>query len=224
MKIIGLTGLIGAGKTTVAQVLEDEGYEHLAFADGLKEVVALTYGLPLELLMGDTPASREWRETKIINIGKTPRQILQETGNYMRAVDPDVWVRMLARKMNLMIVEESLEKFVISDIRFPNEFQFVKSRNGYVGEIMSSGKPYWCKYLKESNIRSDAPVEDGPAVYYDEEVNTSINESEWRMQCNDIQSRLDFTVMNVITDGKGVLSTQIRMLIKGFENRVGNAT
>ena len=62
--IIGLVGFIGAGKTTVANILHEEhNFHKLAFSDTLKDVVSSIFGWDRELLSGDSVESREYRET-----------------------------------------------------------------------------------------------------------------------------------------------------------------
>ena len=61
--IIGISGLIGSGKNAVAQSLtENFGYKQIAFADAVKDSVSSLFGWDREMLEGDTPESREWRE------------------------------------------------------------------------------------------------------------------------------------------------------------------
>ena len=61
--IVGICGLIGSGKGTVADFLvNDKGFTKLSFADKLKDSVATLFDWPRELLEGDTEESRQWRE------------------------------------------------------------------------------------------------------------------------------------------------------------------
>ena len=61
--IIGICGLIGSGKGTVADILvEEHKFEKISFADKLKDGVATVFNWDRSMLEGDTKESREWRE------------------------------------------------------------------------------------------------------------------------------------------------------------------
>ena len=62
-KIIGLVGLIGSGKGTVADYLvAKHQFRNISFANHLKDAVAAVFGWPRNLLEGDTEYSRKWRD------------------------------------------------------------------------------------------------------------------------------------------------------------------
>ena len=62
--IIGICGLIGSGKGTVADVLVDQGFKKVSFADRLKDGVSTIFGWDRAMLEGDTDESRQWREQR----------------------------------------------------------------------------------------------------------------------------------------------------------------
>ena len=80
--IIGLCGLIGSGKGTVADILVDEhNFEKISFADKLKDAVSVLFDWDRAMLEGETSESRVWREqedsfwTKETGRKITPRKI-----------------------------------------------------------------------------------------------------------------------------------------------------
>ena len=61
--IIGICGLIGSGKDTIADhLVDDHSFVKLSFADKLKDSVATMFDWNRDLLDGKTEQSRKWRE------------------------------------------------------------------------------------------------------------------------------------------------------------------
>ena len=123
--IIGICGLIGSGKGTVADHLVDRyGFQKVSFADALKDATAQMFEWPRELLEGDTVESRTWRETpdefwsSELGYTVTPRFVLQKFGTECMRVGfyDGVWVSIVKRK----ILNNPTVNWVIPDTRFPN--------------------------------------------------------------------------------------------------------
>jgi hypothetical protein len=83
-RVIAITGLKGSGKDTIAEIIckHDNSFIPLAFADHLKDIVALMFTWNRDMLSGRFPESREWREkpdkfwSKELGIDFTPRKAL----------------------------------------------------------------------------------------------------------------------------------------------------
>ena len=83
--ILGVTGLIGSGKDTIADYLVTEhGFKRISFAASLKDAVAAVFNWDRELLEGTTKQSRQWREQvdtwwadRLQMSNLTPRWVLQ---------------------------------------------------------------------------------------------------------------------------------------------------
>tara|TARA_Y100001938_G_scaffold150841_1_gene243757 strand:- start:2120 stop:2755 length:636 start_codon:yes stop_codon:yes gene_type:complete len=132
--LIGIVGLIGSGKDTVAQrLVEKHGYVRDSFAKSLKDAVASMFNWDREMLEGDTTSSRHWREKPdkfwSERFGKpvTPRWVLQHFGTeVMRGHMYDaIWV-------DSCIGRYKGQNTVISDTRFVNEIKTIKAHGGII--------------------------------------------------------------------------------------------
>ena len=144
MLLIGFGHRARQGKNTAAQaVLEAcplETQVHIyAFADALRTEVrryCASLGGQFNLLeqfkeAGLMPEWVRFEEPK-------PRSLLQWWGtDYRRAKDPDYWVKKLRKTLE----EHKPEVALISDVRFPNEVDFIHSLGGYVVKCVRTGTP-----------------------------------------------------------------------------------
>lgn len=123
--IVGLGFAARIGKDTAADYLVRKyRFKKLAFAEPLKEAAKIIYGFTNEQVYGDLKEVIDefWNET--------PRQVLQTAGtnalrNHHRQ---DIWVMATKRKL----IKEPNTNWVISDVRFINEAEMIKSLGGFV--------------------------------------------------------------------------------------------
>ena len=154
--IIGICGLIGSGKGTVADILVTEGFKKVSFADTLKDGVATIFGWDRAMLEGDTDHSREWREqpdtfwSKETGKEITPRLVLQLFGtDCMRdGFDNGIWVSLVKKKL----LENPNINFVIPDVRFENEINMIKEVGGEVWVVVRGQTPEWLQQYQRQNI------------------------------------------------------------------------
>ena len=146
--IIGICGLIGSGKGTVADILvETHGFQKLSFADALKDGVAAMFNWPRHLLEGDTEESRIWREkedpfwTREMERPVSPRLVLQLIGTEAMRIGffDGVWVSIVKQK----IVSNPNTNWVLPDTRFPNEIEMLQSIGGQVWRVKRGTDPQW---------------------------------------------------------------------------------
>ena len=132
--LIGLVGLIGSGKDTVAErLITHHGYKRDSFAKSLKDAVSSMFNWDREMLEGNTKISREWRETadefwsKKMGKEVTPRWVLQYFGTEVmrQGMYDAIWV-------DSVIGRYKGDKTVISDTRFQNEIKTIKAHGGIV--------------------------------------------------------------------------------------------
>lgn len=122
--VIALTGLMNAGKSTVADYLVTQhGFVHLKFAHGLKSMLralGLT-GDEIEGVRKELPCDK-------LN-GRSPRYAMQTLGTEWGRVcmGQDFWVNLLVQKVQRFFVHEHV---VIDDCRFPNEARAVQQDLG----------------------------------------------------------------------------------------------
>jgi hypothetical protein len=154
--IIGICGLIGAGKDTAADYLVNfHEFRRDSFANTLKDAVAAVFGWDRELLEGRTKEAREWREqvdpwwsTRLNMPTLTPRWVLQNWGTEVcrNAFHNDIWIASLENKLR-----RSRNNTVISDCRFYNEVAAIKNQGGQVIWIQRGITPHWYSIAAQAN-------------------------------------------------------------------------
>lgn len=153
-KIIGIVGFIGAGKGTITKHLVNKhNFKNESFAASLKDAVSSIYGWNRELLEGETPASRVWREQvdtwwaeKLRRPNLTPRLVLQEFGTEVcrNHIHNDIWILSMERRLL-----SEMSDIVISDVRFQNEIQIIKKLGGKIVRVRRGPEPEWFNELSE---------------------------------------------------------------------------
>jgi len=146
--IIGICGLIGAGKDTAADYLVNlHRFRRESFANTLKDAVAQVFGWDRTMLEGRTKHSREWREQVDVwwadRLGMpelTPRWVLQQWGTDVlrTGFHDDIWIASLENKLR-----NTTDDVVITDCRFPNEIRAIKAAGGKVIRIKRGPEPEW---------------------------------------------------------------------------------
>ena len=161
MKLIGLSGLIGSGKNTVAEILaEYHGFKPVAFADALKDVCSVIFCWPRELLEGNTHESRLWRDQvdtwwslKLGIPNFTPRYALQNIGTnlFREHFHTDIWVLTVER----IIESQQHDNIVVTDCRFFNELDIVKKHGGATWRVKRGNEPGWATTAELANVSSN---------------------------------------------------------------------
>ena len=182
--IIGICGLIGSGKGTVADILVEQGYKKVSFADKLKDGVAIVFGWDRAMLEGDTDASRAWREQPddfwTAETGRTitPRIVLQEFGtDCMRdGFYNGVWVSLLKKELL-----ENPGNYVIPDVRFSNEQNMICDIGGQVWQVRRGDVPLWWQTAINCNESNSSEEPNNPMKV----VSPEVHASEWKWARHD---------------------------------------
>lgn len=133
VKVVGLGATAQVGKDTAAEYIEAKypGAKRVAFADKLKKIAMDLFGLSWEQCYGPV----EVKEAVDPRYGLTPREILQGIGEKMREIYEDIWVDTVFYTTIPELQRQGYNKFVISDVRYPNEADTIHDRGGLVVKI-----------------------------------------------------------------------------------------
>ncbi len=191
-KIIGISGFIGSGKSTVAnQLTEQYGFRKDSFALSLKDACAAIFDWPRELIEGDTKESREWREeidewwANKLNIPTfSPRLALQLIGtdSLRNHFNEGIWFLTLENRVR----KNPCQHVVISDVRFPNEFKFIQEQGGVNIRIDRGTTPVWYETALMANNGNSIAKEIMTKTYSDAHF------SEWAW----VGSKFDRVIQN----------------------------
>ena len=155
--IIGITGFMGSGKDTVAEMFVDKGAVKDSFAAPLKDLCASVFGWDRHMLEGETVESRDFRETPDIFWSKktgipnfTPRLALQLMGtDVMRNhFHQDIWIDSLEYRLRSKSESRCV---VISDARFRNELDLIKNMGGKIIWVQRGELPEWYDTAKTAH-------------------------------------------------------------------------
>lgn len=172
MNLIGISGKIGAGKDTVGIIIRQLGFtnnggtwENMKFAGKLKIIASLLTGIPIEKFEDQefkkTILGSEWgkptkqnplnaiepfKDTTFVEM-MSVRDLLQKLGTeaMRNGLHENVWV-------NALFADYTEDKqWVITDVRFPNEFKAIKEKGGIVIRVNRPGHGNSMKELAEAH-------------------------------------------------------------------------
>ena len=125
MKLLGIAGKAGSGKTTLSEVLVENGYVVHKFAFDIKWIGRQYLGIDPE------------------DKSEKARQFHQDEGDIMRKYDPLVFVKKMEKRLAWYLTEESYKnrrykaehKIVIDDVRYSEhcgeaEADLIRNLNG----------------------------------------------------------------------------------------------
>jgi len=129
--IIGFTGIAGSGKDTAAALIAKRlgKIEILAFAKPLKDAAQILFNFTDDQL--HDPVKKEEIDPRW---GKSPRKIFQWLGTDIlrEHIDKDFFIINMRQK----IENSNADFIVVTDVRFPNEAELIRSMGGKVIKIV----------------------------------------------------------------------------------------
>ena len=124
--LIGLVGAARAGKSTVAALLGEMGYDRVSLGDPLKHLAYAVWGFNSAQLWGDD------READDPRYGYSPRMVLQTLGNdIVNRIDPAA----LTYRVERIIRANPRRRIVLDDVRHPAQAEFVRREGGLLWEV-----------------------------------------------------------------------------------------
>ena len=213
--IIGICGLIGSGKDTIADYLQNiHQFRRESFAHALKDAVAQIFGWDRELLEGRTKESRHWREQvdpwwseRLAMPNLTPRHVLQVWGTEVarKSFHDDIWIASLENKLR-----KTKDDVVISDCRFPNEIASIKHAGGVVIRVVRGLEPEWYGAAQSVNRGPDGNITWATSKHILEKYHVHASETAW------IGTEFDAVIDNN-ADGLDNLYRQINDLVLNLQ-------
>lgn len=158
--IIGIVGLIGSGKDTIAShLMERYDHERYSWAMPLKDISSILFGWDRGMLEGTTAEQRSQRElrddwwSEKLSKDWSPRYALQYMGTEVmrNGLHPDIWVLAGQRRI------AGKDRVVIPDTRFPNEIAAIREMGGEIWWVRRGPNPEWTKEfsLYSSRVLND---------------------------------------------------------------------
>jgi len=120
--VIGFAGKARSGKDTAGKYLVDNyQFAHYYFAKPLKEGAKLMFNLTDEQIENKEKVIEPW--------GKSPRELYQLLGtDVARSIDRKVWIK----NAEMFVRKHPGFSVVITDVRFTNEAEWIRSKGGIV--------------------------------------------------------------------------------------------
>lgn len=141
--IVGLAGKCYSGKNTAADCMND--FISIAFASPLKEAVGLLYSISHNQM--------EYKKDIIDERwGKSPRQLLQTLGTFLRTQDPDIFVKNCQQRIKRLT--KNNHDIVVTDVRYDNEADMIRSMGGVIIEIKRTNPPFVSNHESEMGVSS----------------------------------------------------------------------
>jgi hypothetical protein len=140
--IIGLAGYARSGKDESAKALVSHGFERVAFADKMREFIYRLNPIVTSPVWGEHRRLADvidefgWDGYKETPYGKEMRELMQRLGTDCgrELISDSIWVD--AALGTGLVAPRDL---VVTDVRFPNEFDAIKARGGYVFRVVRPG-------------------------------------------------------------------------------------
>lgn len=148
LRLIGLAGKARSGKDTIGQLLDRAfGCSLISFAQPIRDGLnAMIPGLNQEHFHGSL------KEKPVPWIGKSPRQMMQYLGTEWgrTLVNENLWL--LIAKHKIEAAHENFRHVVVTDVRFENEADFIRSLGGVIWHVSRGDAPSVNAHPSEAGV------------------------------------------------------------------------
>lgn len=193
MEIYGFSAKLGCGKNHVAEkyflpMLPPKPSMIVAYADFFKVEAIVKDGLEREKVFG-------------VKDRKT-REILQHRGTEegRNQYGDDIWVKILEETMNLYY-QRGIKRFLITDVRFPNELAQIKRLGGVVFYISAPQRNSERLKIEEDDMSASSHLSETALDNYSDFDYVIYNDPE-----NDVVTQVRDIVQELMTRRKGELT------------------
>jgi len=133
VKIYGLSGKMGTGKKYVASLMKNL-INSDSDSDPESEVIELDFARQLKL---DAAVFNNLKFEDVFSKNGKIRKLLQTFGAKIKNnCGKNIWIRYLDIKLKIMI-EQGFKNFIVTDVRFKDEAEYIKSLGGILIRIES---------------------------------------------------------------------------------------
>lgn len=162
---IAITGKICSGKSTLANKLKDKlKLEKHSFADKVKKYA-----------------------TEIFEMEYKDRKLIQDFAEKMKELDNNIWIKQLDKEI------KDKTHIVIDDLRFENEYTYLKKNNYYIIKLVID---------KNQQIKRIGDL-------YKDKAHEHLKRLEHISECNIDKLNADLTINTADVDIKTILETII---------------
>jgi len=151
---VAISGQARTGKNTLAQMIVDNGlpnhklilgdpqYKVVAVADPIKNMVMqMVPNADPECLWGQSELRSKTIPGDLKDLDGAPltyRRALMDMGSLGRKYHPDIWLNALVQDA---YKNQSLKAYIVSDVRFPNEINYLKEHGFHMIRLKRLGTP-----------------------------------------------------------------------------------
>lgn len=167
IKVIGLSGKAGSGKDYIASRIITPRYGYVPFSIAWQVKASLV-----------AKGALNYEEAFITKPPHARHLLQQEATESGRDIyGQDMWLRAADSWMRVIYENWGIQRFVLSDVRFPNEVEYIKNMGGKVFRIVAPNRVAQSPLTPEArNHYSETALDDYPLDNFDGIIDNDIGQ------------------------------------------------